>query len=303
MVSAFMAQARSANALARQWGRRAGRAQPFILQEVESRMIARAQIMRPVEGGVLHHGWLHPASVSAVHNLFMDREMIALAPLPGVVALEVEAVSPVTALLNRFRNKPGKPQIKSHEWLNQAAFPVPAESIGMVWSPLWLHAHPEPEQCLQHWNESLKPEGGLFFSVFGPDTLRELAPFAALLGAELPQFPDMHDWGDLLGRQGFSDPVMEMERITLTYQTPQTLLADCRALFGNYLHNARPGLLGKRRHKAAMATLEDLRDPQNGRLNLTLELVYGHAWKVRKNMSPKEVTVPLSSIGGRKPLK
>lgn len=303
MVSAFMAQARNANALARQWGRRVGRAQPFILQEVESRMIARAQIMRPVEGGVLHHGWLHPDSLSAVHALFIDRDLLALSPLPNVLKVEADAVSPVTALLNKFRARPKKPLIQSHVWLDQPEFPVASESIGMVWSPLWLHAHPEPEQCLQHWNTVLKPEGGLFFSVFGPDTLRELAPFAALLRAEIPQFPDMHDWGDLLGRHGFSDPVMEMERVTLTYQTPQTLLADCRALFGNYLKDAKPGLLGKKRHQAAMARLEDLRDPENGRLTLTLELVYGHAWKVRRNTSPKEVTVPLSSIGGRKPLK
>ena len=33
----------------------------------------------------------------------------------------------------------------------------------------------------------------------------------------------MHDWGDMLVHAGFAEPVMDMERITLSYSTPQSL--------------------------------------------------------------------------------
>jgi malonyl-CoA O-methyltransferase len=39
----------------------------------------------------------------------------------------------------------------------------------------------------------------------------------------------MHDFGDQLVEVGFSTPVMDMEVITVTYDTPQALLADVRA--------------------------------------------------------------------------
>ena len=72
-------------------------------------------------------------------------------------------------------------------------------------------------------------EGGLFlFTTLGPDTLHELrAAFAAVSGApHVHRFIDMHDVGDLLGRAGFADPVMEAEHITVEYDDVLTLLRD-----------------------------------------------------------------------------
>jgi len=43
-------------------------------------MVNRAQIMRPVEGGVVHQGWLHPAALMNVKNLFVGREFAVFAP-------------------------------------------------------------------------------------------------------------------------------------------------------------------------------------------------------------------------------
>ena len=56
----------------------------------------------------------------------------------------------------------------------------------------------------------------------GPDTLRELRALYAALGlaAAGHEFTDMHDWGDMLVHAGFAEPVMDMERITLTWETP-----------------------------------------------------------------------------------
>ena len=80
-----------------------------------------------------------------------------------------------------------------------------------------------------------------------PDTLRELRPLYAEFGWPPPThtFTDMHDWGDMLVGQGFAEPVMDMERITLSFSSPQTLLAELRGL-GRNLHAGRfPGLRGR----------------------------------------------------------
>ena len=83
----------------------------------------------------------------------------------------------------------------------------------------------------------------------------------------------------MLVQAGFAEPVMDMERIALTYETPARLLAELRELGAN-LHPARFGAL---RGKAWRHRLEDelesaLRGP-DGRLALTFEIIYGHALK------------------------
>ena len=77
------------------------------------------------------------------------------------------------------------------------------------------------------------------FSCLGPDTLRELRGLYRALGWPPPahDFTDMHDWGDMLVHAGFAEPVMDMERITLTWETPQRLLEELRELGAN-LHPA-----------------------------------------------------------------
>jgi malonyl-CoA O-methyltransferase len=69
------------------------------------------------------------------------------------------------------------------------------------------------------------------FSCLGPDTLRELRALYAALGWPPPahEFTDMHDWGDMLVASGFAEPVMDMERITLSFATPSAAGGAARA--------------------------------------------------------------------------
>jgi malonyl-CoA O-methyltransferase len=108
------------------------------------------------------------------------------------------------------------------------------------------------------WRRVLRVDGLLMFSTFGPDTFRELrAAFAALDATPhtLP-FVDMHDFGDQLVEVGFTTPVMDMETITVTYDTPQALLADVRAFGGNPLATRRRGLVGRAAWQRMLAALE-----------------------------------------------
>ncbi len=123
--------------------------------------------------------------------------------------------------------------------------------------------------------------GGLFlFSTYGPDTLKELrAAFGPDTTAHVHAFVDMHDLGDALVHAGFADPVMEMETVTLEYDSVAAMLRELR---GGSARNALPGrrraLTGKRRWAAMVARYEAAR--RDGALPATFEVVYGHAWKV-----------------------
>ena len=77
---------------------------------------------------------------------------------------------------------------------------------------------------------------------------------------------------------GFSDPVMDMEMLTLTYADLDGLFADLRASGGNNAASTRPrGLSGRTGWEAARAAYERLR--HDGRLPASFEIIQGHAWK------------------------
>jgi malonyl-CoA O-methyltransferase len=108
------------------------------------------------------------------------------------------------------------------------------------------------------------------------------------LGWPLPghQFTDMHDWGDMLVHAGFAEPVMDMERIRLTYESPARLLQELREV-GRNLHPQRfTGLRGRQwRDRLERELALQLADAaENGRLPLTFELIYGHALKPRPKL-------------------
>ncbi len=163
-------------------------------------------------------------------------------------------------------------------------FGVPDEaSVQMLWSNMALHMAADPQALIQQWHRALAVDGYLMFSCLGPDTLRELRALYAQQGWPAPghAFTDMHDWGDMLVQAGFADPVMDMERITLTFAGPERLLQELRGL-GRNLHPGRfPALRGRRWRDALHARLgEQLADErQGGQLALTFEVVYGHAVK------------------------
>ena len=155
-------------------------------------------------------------------------------------------------------------------------------SADMLWANMALHTSDDPNALLQKWHQLLAVDGFLMFSCLGPDTLRELAAVYQSQGwpPASHEFTDMHDWGDMLVQAGFAEPVMDMERITLTYANADSLLGECRML-GRNLHQKRfAGLRGKRwlsEFKAALLGLA--KTDGQGRLTLTVEVIYGHALK------------------------
>jgi malonyl-CoA O-methyltransferase len=86
----------------------------------------------------------------------------------------------------------------------------------------------------------------------------------------------------MLVQAGFAEPVMDMERITLTFETPERLLQELRELGRNFHPLRFPALRG-RAWKARLLETLGARLPRqaDGRLTLTFEIIYGHAMKAQ----------------------
>jgi len=147
--------------------------------------------------------------------------------------------------------------------------PLPAGSLGLVWSNLMLQWLDDPLPAFRELNRVLEVSGLLMFATLGPDTLKELRGAALKVGAgdTARRFPDMHDIGDMLVAAGFADPVMDMEMISFRYSSPRKFLADQRHL------GVRDALLGRQPWRAWRQVFAEWDR------NVSFEIVFGHAWK------------------------
>lgn len=165
--------------------------------------------------------------------------------------------------------------------------PLQDNSVDLVFSNLAIQWCNNLDKTFTEFKRILKPNGTLLFSTLGPDTLKELRDSWLQVDqrTHVHPFVDMHDIGDALLRSGFSDPVMDMENITLTYKDAHTLMRDLKTIGAN---NAAPdrnkGLQGKSGFKKMLQHYEQYR--QDGLLPASYEVVYGNAWCMKqKNQS------------------
>jgi malonyl-CoA O-methyltransferase len=260
---------------AARWARQAVRtSSPWLHEEVASRMQSRLDFIKlqpqrwvhwePMRGGVLAHQALqkrYPKADVWLSSAHPQQARMAEAALKG-------------------------------RWWQLARWLGPRVHVGlppegqadMLWANMQLHTAAQPQQWLDIWHKTLAVDGFLMFSCLGPDSLRELRDAYRQQGWPEPahEFTDMHDWGDMLVEAGFAEPVMDMERITLTYESPDRLLAELRA-WGRNLHVQRfAGLRGRQwRQKLDEVLLTLAKPEEGGRLSLSFEIVYGHALKPR----------------------
>lgn len=247
---------------------------PWLHAEVARRMSERLPLIKlqparvldasPVLGGsadLLHQAYpkaqllWHEADPALIHRAAQDRAPGWWQKLRGAGSGRIEAL-------------PARPEVE------------------LLWSNMALHATSDLPGLLAQWQASVAVGGFIMFSCLGPDSFVELRPLYARAGwgRPAPDWWDMHDIGDLVLKAGFADPVMDQERLRLTWASPERLLADLRALGGNLAPSRFAGLRGRAWRAALSRALEDLRGP-DGRLGLTLELVFGHAFKAAPRLT------------------
>jgi malonyl-CoA O-methyltransferase len=258
---------------------------------VRAELLERLEVVRLEPTVVLDLGAGTGHASLALKRRYRQAQVVALDLAPAMLQ---EAARQQT-LLRRFRRV----------CADAAALPLRTASVDLVFSNLMLQWCNDPDAVFGECRRVLKPGGLLTFATFGPDTLVELrrAWSAAADGhTHVNRFIDMHDLGDALVRSGLVEPVMDVERYTLTYATVRDLMRDLKTIGAHNANVGRPrGLTGKGAFERMTAGYEGFR--RDGRLPATYEVVFGQAWVPLAPPAvrglPGEVTVPIGRIGRR----
>jgi malonyl-CoA O-methyltransferase len=213
---------------------------------------------------------------ASVYSLDIALLMLQKAELEKQKALQ----APMQKLLHLFSQQKTSAQFICADIEN---LPIADNSFGMVWSSLALQWCNDLDKAFTEVARVLQPESLFFFSTFGPDTLKELRTASREMNGNnghthVSRFIDMHDIGDALIRAGFSTPVLDVERYTLTYDDVKGVMRDLKSIGANNATEGRArGLQGKGFLQHLTQQYEQFR--VNGKLPATFEVVYGHAWK------------------------
>lgn len=242
-------------------------------REIADRMLERLDIMRLQPKTLLDLGSGTGEGTRVLRQRYPESELIAL-------DLALTMLQQGRAKLSSWKDRlPWHKSSVRHVCADADALPLKSDSLDMIWSNVTLQWCNNLEKTFGEFYRALNPGGLLFFSTFGPDTLKELrSAFAGLDGyPHVSRFVDMHDIGDALSHAGFAAPVMEMECLTLTYTDLRSMLRELKDIGA---HNAavgrRSGLMGRGEWLALQQAYEQFRS--DGRLPATFEVIYGHAW-------------------------
>ncbi len=181
------------------------------------------------------------------------------------------------------------------------ALPVVDSCAGLVFSSLTIQWCNDLDRLLSEVNRVLSPGGLIIFATLGPDTLKELRQswLTADADVHINTFLDMHDIGDAIIRAGMDGVVMDVEMITMTYESCMDLMRELKNLGA---HNANLdrniALTGKGKLNRVIEAYESYR--QDGKVPASFEIVYGHAWKSltdKRRLAEKNISyIPIKEI-------
>lgn len=245
---------------------------PWLHGEVARRMAERLALVKQRPAVVVDWWSRLGASAQTLRAAYPQARVLAVEPAPWRTA----QVAPAPWWSARRWRVPSPA-------VDAAALPEGAAQL--VWANMMLHAVADPAAEMAAWQRVLAVDGFLMFSTLGPDTLKSLREIYRDAGwgpAHAP-FVDMHDLGDMLVGAGFAEPVMDQERLTLTWATPAALLDELQALGSNADPARAPGLRTPR-WRARLESVLAGRADRDGRIALEFEVVYGHAFKPRPRL-------------------
>jgi malonyl-CoA O-methyltransferase len=258
----------------------------FIHDEARSRLIARLDVVRLVPAVAVDLGCATGRGAAALAARYPAALVLgvdsSLGMLRAAAARAGEAVRVVGG--------------------DAAALPLRAGSVDLVLANLVL-PWCRPERLFAEAARVLTDGGALLFATLGPDSLQEVrAAFAAVDDRiHVHAAFDMHDLGDLALGAGLADPVLDVDRIEVTYADVAGLVGDLRAVGGvNVAGGRRRTLTGRRRWGRFV---ERLPRGADRRLAVTVELILGQAWGrgpvARPEAGSSEIRVPVERIRRR----
>ncbi len=282
--------------------RRAARAAqpPWLHAEVARRMAERLAVIRLQPEWLLDWWGFSGAGGEVLATAYPKAHRIVVEPTAALLQRSHAAAKRPWWTVQRWRGAGVDVLLDGAGHFGSRGLPLGAARLGsadlphgapLIWANMMLHLECDPPALFARWHELLQTEGVVIFSCLGPGTLRELRDLYARLGwpAPTPAFVDMHDLGDMLVHAGFAGPVLDQETLTLHWATPQALLAELRGLGANAAPDRHRGLRTPRWRNRLLNELQSLAGP-DGRLRLSFEVAYGHAFKAPPRIRKDEAT-------------
>ena len=252
----------------------------ILQKQVRAEMLSRLDLVKINPQVILDAGCGTGAASHALQKRFAKSQVVSL---DFALPMLQKTRSHDLGLLSQLKSLFGSTK-QSLLCADIEALPLASASTGLIWSNLAIQWCNDLDAALQEFHRVLQPEGLLMFSTFGPDTLRELriATNQNNVGesrrTSVSRFIDMHDIGDALVRAGFSAPVLDVERFTLTYDDVKSVMRDLKSIGAHNATDGRArGLLGRGFLQKLQENYEQFRS--EGKLPATFEVVYGHAWR------------------------
>lgn len=187
--------------------------------------------------------------------------------------------------------------------MDEERLAVAEASVDFVSSALTLHRMNDLPGALIQIRRALKPDGLFLGAMFGGETLHELRE--AFLDAEteleggfsprVAPFADVRDMGSLMQRAGFSLPVVDADRHTVTYENVFALMRDLRGMGETNALNTRRKQPLRRATLMRMAEIYAERfSNKDGRVNATFQIIYLSGWHPHESQQ-KPVQPPPTS--------
>ena len=171
---------------------------------------------------------------------------------------------------------------------DEELFPFADGSLDLVISNLALHWANDLPGVLSQIRRALKPDGLFLASLFGGETLHELgqalgeAELAATGGMapRIAPLVDVRDAGALLERAGFALPVVDSDRIDVTYPDALALMRDLRHMGETNAAIERPRHMSRRDVLlGSVAAYHERFADAEGRVPATFQVIYLTAWR------------------------
>jgi len=209
----------------------------------------------------------------------------------------IVAVDIAHNMLQQARRKKSWFAKSAYTQASARALPFADQSIDVVFANMLLPWLDDPTPVLTEVARVLQKGGMFAFATLGPDSLQEIrrAWSSVDAGHHVNRFPDMHDLGDGLVNAGLKDPVLDVDRLTISYADTRSVFADLTAAGARNSQQQRQATLtGKRRFDAMRAALE--KPARGGKISLDLEIVYGHCWGAGPKNDPANYRISATDI-------
>lgn len=153
------------------------------------------------------------------------------------------------------------------------------QSIDLIIANFLLPWEQDMRGILKNWHQYLRQEGLLMFSMLGKDTLKDWQ--MRFQKKDLPSLVDMHEIGDLLMEEQFSDPVLDVDYLTFVYRDKM-----------KWVHELKENKLLS---SEALYDEDQLQPTETGTFRTVCEIIYAHAFiSAEKNEVVSDHSVKIS---------